>query len=112
MSLFGILQLGLATAIFLFAATVVKWWALAPSTPKLLLTMLLYALGNLIMLRIVRDFGMATVFSLSAVLQLVAVNAIALAFFGEKVSLVQGGGLGLAIVAVAMIMFGGSVGGR
>lgn len=112
MTLFGIMQLGLATLIFLFAATAVKYWALAPSTPKLLLTMVLYIVGNLLMLRLVRDFGMATAFSLSAVLQLVAVNLIALLYFGERLNAVQGGGLALAVVAVVMITFGPEIGGR
>ena len=53
---------------------------------KLLLTLALYSAGNLVMLRLVRDFGMASAFSLSAVIQLVAVNVIALAWFGERLN--------------------------
>jgi hypothetical protein len=111
-SLFGIVQLGISTAIFLLAATVAKHWALAPSLTKLLITLGLYTLGNLIMLRLVREFGMASAFSLSAVIQLVAVNVIALAWFGEKLSLVQSGGIALAIVAVGLITLGPSVSGQ
>lgn len=110
MSLFGFIQLGLSTAIFLFAATVAKWWALSPSLGKLLLTLLLYSAGNLIMLRLVREFGMASAFSLSAIIQLVAVNVIALAWFGEKLSVMQSSGIVLAIVAVGLITFGPSLG--
>ena len=68
-----------------------------------MLALALYSLGNLIMLRLVRDFGMATAFSLSAVIQLVAVNLIALVYFGERLGIVQGAGVVLAVVAVAMI---------
>ena len=89
MSLSGFLQLGLSTVIFLLAATVAKSWALAPGIGKILLALALYSLGNLIMLRLVREFGMATSFSLSAVIQLVAVNVIALAFFGERLSMIK-----------------------
>jgi len=106
LSLFGFLQLAASTVIFLFAATVAKWWAISPTTGKLVLTLILYSAGNLIMLRLVREFGMASAFSLSAVIQLVAVNLIALGWFGERLSLIQGGGVMLAIVAVGMIMFG------
>lgn len=110
MSLFGFLQLAASTAIFLLAATVAKSWALSPSTGKLVFTLLLYSAGNLIMLRLVREFGMASAFSLSAVIQLVAVNVIALAWFGERLSMLQSGGVILAIVAVGMITLGPALG--
>ncbi len=112
MSLSGFLQLGASTVIFLLAATVAKQWALAPTLGKLLLTLLLYSAGNLIMLRLVREFGMASAFSLSAVIQLVAVNVIALAWFGERLNVLQSGGVVLAIVAVGLITFGPAIGGR
>jgi glucose uptake protein GlcU len=106
MSMSGLLQLGLSTIIFLLAATMAKQWALAPGLGKLLVTLALYSLGNLIMLRLVREFGMASSFSLSAVIQLVAVNVIALVFFGEKLATIQSVGVALAIVAVVLITLG------
>ncbi len=112
MSLSGFLQLAASTIIFLIAATVAKGWALQPSIGRLLLTLALYSAGNLIMLRLVREFGMASAFSLSAVIQLVAVNVIALVWFGERLSMVQGAGVALAIVAVAMITLGPALGPR
>ncbi len=110
MSLFGLLQLGLSTVIFLLAATVAKSWALAPGIGKLVLTLLLYSAGNLVMLRLVREFGMASAFSLSAVIQLVAVNVIALTWFGERLSVMQGSGIALAILAVGLITLGPAFG--
>lgn len=110
MSLFGAIQLGISTLIFLLAATAAKAWALSPGMGKLLLTLLLYSAGNLIMLRLVREFGMASAFSLSAVIQLVAVNVIALSWFGERLSVMQGSGIVLAIIAVCLITFGPAVG--
>lgn len=112
MSLSGFLLLGLSTVIYLLAATVAKQWALAPGIGKIVLALSLYSLGNLIMLRLVRDFGMSTAFSLSAVIQLVAVNVIALAYFGERLGLVQGAGVVLAVVSVVMITLGPAAGGR
>jgi glucose uptake protein GlcU len=106
MSMSGLLQLGLSTIIFLLAATMAKQRALAPGLWKLLVTLALYSLGNLIMLRLVREFGMASSFSLSAVIQLVAVNLIALVFFGEKLATIQSVGVALAIVAVVLITLG------
>ena len=106
MTLSGFIQLCGATVVFLAAATMAKQWALAPGMGKLVVTLLLYSLGNLIMLRLVREFGMASAFSLSAVLQLVAVNVIAIAWFGERLGLVQTTGILLAVIAVALITLG------
>ncbi|MHA6644254.1 hypothetical protein [Mesorhizobium sp. A623] len=112
MSFWGLFQLGLSTGVFLLAATVAKYWGLAPTLGKLLLTLALYSLGNLIMLRLIREFGMGVSLSLSAVIQLVAVNAIALAFFGERLNSLQAIGLALAIVAVGLITLGPYLQGR
>ena len=112
MSLSGLLQLVLSTGIFLAAAAMAKSWALSPSFGKIAVTLALYSLGNLVMLRLIRDFGMSVSFSLSAVIQLVAVNVVALAFFGESVSGVQAAGIVLAIVSVALITLGPQISAR
>lgn len=112
MSLAGFLQLAASTIIFLLAASGAKSWAIAPSAGKLVVTLALYTVGNLIMLRLVREFGMSVAFSLSAVIQLIAVNLVALAWFGERLSASQGAGIALAVAAVAVITFGPYVSGR
>jgi len=106
------LWLGIATVIFLLAATVAKHWAIAPHAGKVVLALALYSAGNLIMFKLVRDFGMAAAFSLSAVIQLVAINLIALIYFGERLGMIQGAGVALAVVAVAMITLGSAASGR
>ena len=106
MTLPALLQLAAATAIYVLAAGGAKSWALAPSLTKIALTLALYTLGNLIMLRLVRAFGMSVAFSLTAVIQLVAINAVAILVFGEKLGRIEGVGVGLAIVAVALITLG------
>jgi multidrug transporter EmrE-like cation transporter len=55
---------------------------------------------------------MSVSFSLSAVIQLVAVNAVALVFFGERVNALQATGIVLAIGAVALITLGPYLQGR
>lgn len=99
--------LAVSTIVFVGAASTAKAWALsANNIGWLALTLVLYTVGNLIMLRLIRDVGMGIALSLSAVVQLVAVNVVALAFFGERISTVQMAGLMLAIIAVAMITLG------
>ncbi len=112
MSLWGMLQLAFATCIFLAAAAVAKHWAIAPHVGKIVVALALYSAGNLVMLKLVRDFGMASAFSLSAVLQLVAVNLIAIVYFGERLGVLQSAGVVLAVVAVAMITLGPAASGR
>jgi drug/metabolite transporter (DMT)-like permease len=112
LNLSGALQLAASTLIFLLAATAAKGWALAPSHGRLALVILLYSAGNLIMLRLIRDFGMGVALSLSAVIQLVAVNLVAFVFFGERVNAIQAVGVGAAIAAVALISLGPYIAGR
>lgn len=106
MTLWGLAQLGFSTLVFLLAATAAKQWGLSPSLGGLLLTLALYTLGNLVMLRLIREFGMSISLSVSAVVQLLAVNAIALAFYGERLDAYQAAGLVLAVISVALITLG------
>ncbi|QPC88583.1 hypothetical protein GA830_06965 [Mesorhizobium sp. NBSH29] len=106
MNFAGAAYLGLSTLIFLAAASAAKAWTIAPSAWRLILVLALYSLGNLVMLRLIRDFGMGVALSLSGVIQLLAVNVIAFAVFGENVSAIQGAGLALAVIAVALITVG------
>ena len=108
----GFLQLCLSTMVFIGAASAAKAWTMAPGGWKLVLTLGLYTVGNLIMLRLIREFGMGVALSLSAVIQLVAVNIVAFAYFGEKVNHLQGAGIALAIVAVGLVSLGPYLTGR
>lgn len=102
MAISGVLQLAASTLVFLLAAIGAKHWAISPTLLKMVLTLILYTIGNLIMLRLVRDCGMASAFTLSALLQLVAVNAIAIFYFSEKLPAAQLAGILLAIIAVGL----------
>ena len=110
MRLTAFVQLCVACAIFIAAASGAKSWALSPTAGKVALTLGLYTAGNLLMLGLVREIEMATAFSVSAVLQLIAVNAVAIVFYGERVGTVEGIGLGFAVLAVALITLGPSIG--
>lgn len=93
-----------ATTSFIAAASSAKAWALSNNSWWwLCLTLALYTVGNLIILRLVREIGMGPAFSLSALIQLVAINLLAIAIFGERVTLMQGMGIVLALVAFVMI---------
>ena len=61
------------------------------------------------MMRLVRSIGMATAFSLSAVIQLIAVNVAAIFAFGERLGWAESAGVALGVVSVALITLGASV---
>lgn len=104
MSPLSLTLLAASTLVFVSAASAAKSWALsANSWAWLALTLALYTIGNLIMLRLIRETGMGIALSLSAIVQLIAVNIVAFAVFGEKLSGIQAAGVALAVVAVAMI---------
>jgi len=106
MSFSTLLQIGASTLAFLLAGSSAKTWALAPSLAKLALTLGLYTLGNLIMLRLIRLMGMSTALSLSAVIQVVSINLVAILVFGERLGRLEGVGVALAVLSVALITLG------
>lgn len=98
--------LSLSTLAFIAAASSAKTWALSHSAwAWLVLTLALYTVGNLIMLRLIKEMGMGVALSLSAIVQLVAVNAVAFFFFGESIAPLHAAGLALGIVAVALMTY-------
>lgn len=104
MSTSSIALLAASTSAFIAAAAAAKTWAVsAGSIPWLTATLLLYTVGNLIIMKIIRDIGMSSALSLSAVVQLLAVNAIAVAVFGEKISGRQALGIALAAASILLI---------
>lgn len=92
-------------AIFMTAASSLRIYVDRPSVWLLVLAIGLYTAGNLMMVRVMRESGLAVAMSLSAVLQLVLINLIGLLIFGERPTTMQVGGIMLGIVAVTMIVW-------
>ena len=92
-------------AIFMAAASSLRVYVDRPSVWLLVLAIGLYTAGNLMMVRVMRESGLAVAMSVSAVLQLVLINLIGLMIFGERPSTMQVGGITLGIVAVTMIVW-------
>jgi Putative glucose uptake permease len=94
-----------ASVIFLAAGSILRHYVDRPSVWLLAGALVLYSAGNLMMIRLMKESGMAVALSVSAVLQLVLVNLVALVFFGERPGNMQMGGIALGIVAVALIVW-------
>lgn len=105
MSGVAMLSLGVATGIFLVAASALRAYAVQGQLWMILTSLALYVAGNLVMVRVMRDSGMAVAISVAAVLQLVLATLVAVAFFAERPTGLQWGGIALGVVAVTMILW-------
>jgi drug/metabolite transporter (DMT)-like permease len=100
-----LLWLGAAMATFLGAATVSrayvdngKLWVLAAS-------LALYCIGNLMMVKLMREGGLGLAISASSVAQLLLINIIAFFLFGERLTTQQSVGVALGVVSIALMLF-------
>ena len=103
MSAGSLLWLGVAMAVFVLANSVLRTYAASSHVPTLIGALLLFSLGNLMMVRLMRESGLALAISVSSVAQLVLISAVAVLWFGEKPSPRQIAGMALGIAAVVLI---------
>ncbi|MBO9099205.1 MULTISPECIES: hypothetical protein [unclassified Rhizobium] len=99
-----LLWLGGAMLIFLGGATASRAYIATSNVLILVLSLGLYCVGNLMMVRLMREGGLGLAISASAIVQLVAINIIAFAVFGERLSLAQMAGVGLGVVSMALML--------
>jgi glucose uptake protein len=97
--------LGGAMVIFLSASALLRSYVSQPQVWLLGVALVLYSVGNLMMVRLMRDSGMAVAISVSAVLQLVLATLVAVIFFAERPAPLQWAGIALGVVAVALIVW-------
>jgi len=97
------LWLGAATAVFVAANAVLKTYAVKGGVPVLLGALLLFCMGNWLMVQVMRLNGLGLAIALSAIFQLVAITVMAIFVFGERPTGLQLAGMALGVVAVALI---------
>ena len=93
-----------ATFVFIGAASASRVYVGTTNILYLLLSLALYIVGNLMMLRLMREGGLGLAISLSAITQLLIINVIAFLFFGERLSGTQLAGIGLGILAMGLML--------
>lgn len=94
-----------AMVVFLSATSALRLYIGTAQLSVLAGALMLYCVGNLMMVRIIRDSGMAIAVSMSSVLQLVLSTAIAVMIFGERPTTLQWTGIALGVMAVALIIW-------
>ena len=100
-----LLWLATAIAVFLSAATSSRAYISSNNMLLLVLSLALYCVGNLMMVRLMREAGLGLAISASSIAQLLLINVIAFAVFDERLSATQLTGVGLGIVAMALMLF-------
>lgn len=103
MSPASLLWLAMAMAAFVLANSVLRGFAASSHVPTLVGALLLFSLGNVMMVRLMRESGLALAISVSSVAQLVLISLVAFLWFGERPTPRQLAGMALGVVAVVLI---------
>ena len=94
----------IATAVFLLAASVSRIYAADGRTFIVVIAMVLYVIGNLLMIQIMRAVGLGVAISISTIAQLILINVVAFVFFQERPAPLQYAGMALGLVSMALIL--------
>ena len=105
MSGVGLMWLSGAVGAFIAANTVLRGYAASGAGMTLAGALGLFLIGNLMMVRVMREGGLAVGVAISSVVQLVALTVIAMAMFGERPGNIQLLGVALGVVSVALILW-------
>ena len=100
-----LLLLAGAMAVFMSAATASRAYITTSNVFLLVLSLVLYCVGNLMMVRLMREGGLGLAISVSAVAQLLLINMIAFFFFGERLTASQMAGVGLGLISMMLLLF-------
>lgn len=98
------LVLALAIVIFLLAASLSRVYATGGRLTVIVIAMVLYVIGNLLMVRIMREMGLGIAISLATIAQLILINVVAFAIFQERPTTLQLSGIVLGAVSMALIL--------
>jgi len=98
-----ILWLAAAMAAFVTGNTVLRTYSASGQTWVLVGALCLFTVGNLMMVRLMREGGLAVAISVSSIVQLVLIGIIAWFVFDERPTNLQIAGMTLGVVAVALI---------
>jgi small multidrug resistance pump len=100
----GYVVLAIAIVIFLTAASVSRIYATDGRLFIVVIAMVLYVIGNLLMVQIMREVGLGIAISVATIAQLILINLVAFAFFQERPAPLQFAGIVLGAVSMALIL--------
>jgi small multidrug resistance pump len=91
--------------VFLAAASLSRLYVANSSFWALAGMLTLYGIGNLMMVRLMRESGLAIAISASSIAQLVLVNLVAFLAFGERLPPLQLAGMALGMSGLVLMMW-------
>lgn len=94
-----------STVVFMAANATLKTYAATGGAWVLAGALFLFCVGNVLMVRVMRENGLGLAIALSLIFQLIAITLMAVVAFGERPSPLQIAGLVLGVIAVAMIVW-------
>jgi drug/metabolite transporter (DMT)-like permease len=100
----GYAVLATAIAIFLAAASVSRIYAADGRLFIVVIAMVLYVIGNLLMVQIMRAVGLGVAISIATIAQLILINVVAYVFFHERPAPLQLAGIAIGAVGMALIL--------
>jgi small multidrug resistance pump len=103
-SLATFLVLAIAVPIFTAAATLSRIYVSEGRVFLLVFALVLYTVGNILMVRLMRDMGLGVAVSLATIAQLVLINLVAFLVFQERATPTQLAGIVFGVVGMALIL--------
>lgn len=92
-------------SIYTTAASLLRLYIERDHLGWLVASLTLYTIGNVLLAQVMRTMGLGVTVSASTFATLIAVNAVSLLVFGDKLSGVQIAGIALGLAAWVMIVF-------
>jgi glucose uptake protein len=96
--------LAAANVIFLIAASMSRVYATDGRLLIIVIAMVLYVIGNLLMVQIMRAVGLGIAISLATIAQLILINMVAFAIFQERPAPIQLAGIVLGALSMVLIL--------
>ena len=97
------LWLTASTVVFMAANSVLKLHVNSGGLGLLAGALVLFCVGNTLMVQVMRGEGLGVAIAMSVIFQMVAISILAVVAFGERLSPMQWAGIGLGVIAVALI---------
>ncbi len=98
------LVLALAVPIFILAASLQRVYVANGRLALIVLALILFTVGNMLMIRVIRDMGLGVAISVATIAQFVLINIVAYAWFGERPTALQLAGMAFGAVGIVLIM--------
>ncbi len=98
------LVFAVSVVIFLTAASASRIYATDGRLFIIVIAMVLYIIGNLMMVKIMREVGLGVAISLATIAQLVLINIVAFIAFHERPAPLQLAGIALGVVSMVLIL--------